>query len=177
MNMKKPILIPTAISSLRLIALPIFLYLFNTANISACLALMTFCAATDFFDGYAARTLNVISKFGAYYDAATDFALMFGAYTIFTFNGYYPTWLLLLIAASFAQFLATSCIAKKFYDLVGKYIGSALYIGVALTLLWPIEPVFLFVQYAFAGFFVVSLVSRIISLTRGNHPKDSKEKS
>jgi len=162
----KPILIPTAISSLRIAALPLFLYLFNTANIAACLALVTFCAATDFFDGYAARKLQATSKFGAYYDAATDFVLMFGAYTIFTVNGYYPLWLLLLIAASFAQFLVTNRLAKKFYDPIGRYIGSALYIGIALTLLSPTQPVFLFVQFAFAGFFVVSLASRIISLTR-----------
>ena len=161
--MKKQILIPTAISSTRIAALPLFLYLFDTGNITACLALMTFCAATDFFDGYFARKLNVTSKFGAYYDAATDFILMFGAFAIFTVNGYYPAWLLVLIAASFVQFLATSRMTKKLYDPVGRYIGSALYIGIALTLLSPTQPVFIFVQYAFTVFFVISLVSRVIN--------------
>ena len=164
--MKKQILIPTAISSVRIAALPLFLYLFNAGNVTACLALMALCAATDYLDGYTARKLNATSRFGAYYDAATDFILMFGAFAIFTVNGYYPAWLLVLIAASFAQFLATSRIAKKLYDPVGRYIGSALYIGIALTLLSPTQPVFSFVQFAFAGFFVVSLASRIVSIIR-----------
>lgn len=164
--MKTATLIPSVISSIRIAALPLFLYFFVSANTIACLALMTFCAATDFLDGYAARRLNVTTRFGAYFDATTDFILMFGVYTVFAYSGNYPFWLLLLIAASFAQFLATSRIAKRIYDPVGRYVGSALYIGIALTLLSPIEPVLLFVQYAFAGFFAVSLISRIISLAK-----------
>jgi len=164
--MKRPFLIPAAISSLRIAALPLFLFLFSSSNIAACLALIVFCSATDFFDGYFARKLSATSKFGAYYDAATDFVLMFGAFAIFTLNGYYPFWLLVLIAASFFQFLLTSRMTKKFYDPVGRYIGSALYIGIALTLLLPTQPVFIFVQFAFAGFFVVSLLSRIINIIK-----------
>jgi hypothetical protein len=49
---------------------------------------------------------------------------------------------------------------------VGRYIGSTLYIGIALTLLWPIQATFFFVQYAFVGFFIVSIASRIVSLTK-----------
>ncbi len=164
--MNKTIAIPTFISSLRIAALPLFFYLYNQGNVTSCLILLAFCAATDFFDGYLSRKLNVASRFGAYYDASTDFILMIGIFTIFYSVGYYPLWLLLLIAASFVQFLATSQYTKKLYDPVGRYLGSALYIGVVLTLLWPIQAVFNFVQYAFVGFFLVSLASRIASLTR-----------
>jgi CDP-diacylglycerol--glycerol-3-phosphate 3-phosphatidyltransferase/cardiolipin synthase len=91
---------------------------------------------------------------------------MIGIFTIFYGVGYYPTWLLILIAASFIQFLASSQYTKKIYDPVGRYLGSTLYIGAVLTLIYPIQEAFIFVQYAFAGFFLVSLISRIISLTR-----------
>jgi phosphatidylglycerophosphate synthase len=136
------------------------------------LELLAFCAATDYFDGYLARKLDVTSRFGAYYDATTDFILMIGIFTIFYAVGFYPVWLLLLIAAAFAQFVVSSFFAKKLYDPVGRYLGSALYIGVVLTLLWPTDAVFVFVQYAFVVFFLVSLASRIISLTRkpAKHP-------
>ena len=164
--MKKLTLIPTFISSLRIAALPLFFYLYNLGNITACLILLAFCAATDFFDGYFARKLKATSRFGAYYDATTDFILMIGIFAIFYATGYYPIWLMLLITAAFAQFLATSHYAKKLYDPVGRYLGSALYIGVVLTLLWPIQAVFAFVQYAFVAFFLVSIASRIMSLTR-----------
>jgi phosphatidylglycerophosphate synthase len=164
--MNKHLAIPTFISSLRIAALPLFIYLYNIGNVTSCLILMAFCAATDFLDGYLARKLNATSRFGAYYDAATDFTLMMGVFAVFYAVGYYPVWLLLLIAASFVQFLATSLYGKKLYDPVGKYLGSALYIGIALTLIWPTEAIFIFVQYAFVGFFLVSIASRIVSLTR-----------
>ena len=129
--------IPTIISSLRITVLPFFFYFFSLGNLSACFVLFACCAFTDLLDGYLARKLKVNSKFGAYYDTITDFILVIGIFTIFTANGYYPIWLLLLITASFIQFLATSLYAKKLYDPVGRYIGSALYIGIVLTLLWP----------------------------------------
>jgi phosphatidylglycerophosphate synthase len=157
---------PTFISSLRIATLPLFIYLYKLGNVNACLGLLAFCAVTDFFDGYAARKLKATSRFGAYYDATTDFILMIGIFSIFFAEGYYPIWLLILIAATFIQFLATSFLTKKLYDPVGRYLGSALYICVVLTLLWPTPAVFAFVQYAFVVFFLVSLASRIISLTR-----------
>ena len=164
--MKKQIAIPTLTSSLRVAALPLFFYLYIIGNVAACLGLLAFCAATDFFDGYLARKLGATSKFGGYYDATTDFILIMGIYAIFHIVGLYPIWLLLLIAASFIQFLATSYFSKKMYDPVGRYLGSALYVGVVLTLLWPTLAIFIFVQYAFVVFFSVSIASRTISLTR-----------
>lgn len=164
--MKKVIAIPTTISSLRIAALPLFIYLYNPANIIPCLIVLAFSAATDFFDGYAARKLGATSRFGAYYDATTDFVLIMGIFAFFTIKGFYPIWLLLLIAASFIQFLATSHYAKKLYDPIGKYIGSALYIGILLTLVFPAQATYSFVQFAFLGFFLLSLGSRVISLAK-----------
>ncbi len=164
--MKKLSPIPTIISSLRIVVLPFFIYLVNLGNIAACLGLLTFCAITDFLDGYLARKLKATSHFGAYFDASTDFILMFGIFTFFYSLGNYSIWLLFLIAASFIQFIVTSFYSKKLYDPVGRYLGSALYIGIVLTLLWPTQVVFSFVQYAFAVFFLVSIVSRVISLTK-----------
>ncbi len=167
--MKKQSALPTFISSLRIVALPLFFYLYNLGNEAACLGLLTFCAATDFFDGYLARKFRATTRFGGYFDATTDFILMIGIFIIFYSVGNYPLWLLLLIVAAFIQFLITSLYAKKFYDPVGRYLGSALYIAIVLTLLWPILAVFTFVQYAFVGFFLISITSRIVCLTRKNH--------
>ena len=151
---------------MRIAVLPLFFYLFKTGNITSCLILLTFSAATDFFDGYLARRLQLTSRLGGYYDATTDFILVFGIFTIFSVQGYYPIWLLILISASFIQFLVTSLYAKKLYDPVGKYTGSALYIGIVLTLIFPVKAIFSFVEFAFLGFFLVSLGSRIVSLAR-----------
>ena len=164
--MKKQVAYPTLISSLRIAALPLFLYLFNIVDITACVALLAFCAASDYFDGYVARKLCATTRFGAYYDATTDFILIFGIFAFFSSVGDYPIWLPFLIATAFIQFIVTSVYSKKLYDPVGRYLGSALYIGVVLTLLWPTIAIFSFVQYAFVVFFLVSIASRTISLTR-----------
>ncbi len=157
---------PAAVSSLRIVALPFFIFFYSVGNVGVCLGLMVFCAATDYLDGYTARKFVVATKRGAYFDATVDFVLMAGIYTSFTLQGLYPVWLVALIVAAFAQFIITSLFAKKLYDPVGRYLGSALYIGVTLTLLAPSETTFLFVQYAFLAFFLVSLVSRVVSLVR-----------
>ena len=73
-------------------------------NVTLCLILLAFSAATDFFDGYLARRLKVTSRLGGYYDATADFVLMFGIYVIFSFKAYYPIWLLILISALFIHF-------------------------------------------------------------------------
>jgi len=151
---------------MRIAVLPFFFYFYNVGNITVCLILLAFSAATDFFDGYLARRLKATSRFGGYYDAATDFVLVFGIFAFFSSNGIYPAWLLFVIALSFVQFLVSSLYSKKLYDPVGKYMGSALYIGIVLTLVFPSQASFSFVEFAFLGFFLVSLTSRIITLAR-----------
>jgi hypothetical protein len=64
--------------------------------------------------------------------------------------------------ASFAQFLS-SLYTKKLYDPLGKYIGSVLYIAIALTLLSPATLTFTSVQIGFSLFVITSFVTRTIS--------------
>ena len=164
--MKTKIAIPTAISSLRIAALPLFIYLYGLGNVVWCLVLLAVCAASDFFDGYAAKKLDAATRLGAYFDASTDFVITGGIFAFFGVLGLYPIWLPVVIAISFFLFLVTALLAKKLYDPVGRYLGSALYIGIVLTLLWPTPAVFVFVEVAFILFFAVSLISRATSLTR-----------
>jgi len=138
---------------------------------------LIFCVATDFFDGFAARHLDVTSTFGYYYDAITDFIFTAGVYVYFTILGDYQIWFITLIAVAFAQFMITSYLAKKVYDPVGRYIGSALYIGITLTILYSTQFVFDFVQYAFMVFLAVSLISRIITLKRKKSKIETNNKT
>ena len=169
--LQKKTLIPPLISSLRIAVIPFFIYYYKQENLIVCLILFTFAASTDLLDGFVARKLKVTSTIGAYYDALTDFVLIIGIFIFFFTKGYYPIWLLILITASFVQFLATSRYIKKIYDPIGRYVGSALYIGIVLTLLFPTQAIFNFVQYAYVVFFLVSLVSRIVSLTKKQKKK------
>jgi len=159
-----PSLIPSGISSLRIAALPLFLYFNSIGATSLCLLVFALAAGTDLVDGFIARKLNVTSKTGAYFDAVTDFILVMGIFTAFTLNGYYPAWLLFLIAASFVQFVLTGYFGKRLYDPLGKYIGSVLYIGITLTLLGPTALVFCIVQLGVLTFTLTSFVTRTLGL-------------
>lgn len=157
-------LIPSGISSLRLLALPLFLYFNSLGATSLCIIVFALAAGTDLVDGFIARKLNVTSKAGAYFDAVTDFILVMGIFTAFTLNGYYPVWMLILIAASFSQFVLTGYFGKQLYDPLGKHIGSVLYIGITLTLLCPTAPVFCIVQLGVLTFTLTSFVTRTLGL-------------
>jgi phosphatidylglycerophosphate synthase len=156
-------LVPSSISALRLVALPIFLYYFAAANSLAYIAVFGLSQITDLIDGYAARKLHVNSKAGAYFDVITDFIFIASIFTAFTLSDYYPVWIMALIAASFAQFIISSVYTKKLYDPLGKYIGSVLYIAIGLTLLSPTPLIFAIVEVGFPVFAVTSFVSRTAS--------------
>ncbi len=168
--MNKKALIPSGISSLRIAALPLFLYFNSTSAPSLCLLVFALAAGTDLLDGFIARKLKVASKTGAYFDVVTDFTLITGIFVAFTLNSYYSPWMLLLIAGSFAQFILTGHYAKQLYDPLGKYIGSVLYVGIAVTLLSPTAMVLIAVQVGVFAFTMTSFITRTISFT-GIHKK------
>jgi CDP-diacylglycerol--glycerol-3-phosphate 3-phosphatidyltransferase/cardiolipin synthase len=163
--MNKKALIPTGISSLRIIALPIFLYFFSNGATISCIIVFGFSQITDLFDGYIARKVKATSHLGAYFDALADFVLITGIFSAFIVSNYYPAWILLLIAASFTQFIVSSLYTKKLYDPLGKYVGSVLYIAIGLTLLSPTPPIFTLVQIGFPAFALTSFLTRTVSLT------------
>lgn len=163
MNFKA--LIPSGISSLRIAALPLFLY-FNSLGLSSlCLVAFALAVGTDLIDGFVARKLNAASHEGAYFDALTDFVFVLGIFSAFVLKGYYSVWLLLLIAGSFGQFVVTGYFGKRLYDPLGKYIGNVLYIGIALTMLFPTGYVFLTVKAGVLAFILTSFVTRTLDLT------------
>ena len=163
--MKKIALIPSGISSLRLAALPLFLYSYSVGNPLACIVIFGLAQVTDLFDGYMGRKLKTVSKAGAYFDAVTDFVFITGIFAAFTISGYYPVWIMLLIAASFGQFIVSSLYSKKLYDPIGKYIGSVLYIAIGLTLLSPTLIIFTVVEVGFPAFAIISFLTRMASFT------------
>lgn len=163
--MNKKALVPSGISSLRLAALPLFLYFFGIGNLWVCIIIFGLAQTTDLLDGYVARKLKVASTAGAYFDAVTDFIFITGIFAAFTFSGYYPAWVMALIVASFGQFIISSHYSQKLYDPLGKYIGSVLYIAIGLTLLLPTPIIFTIVEIGFPTFAVTSFISRSISIT------------
>ncbi|MCC3144818.1 CDP-alcohol phosphatidyltransferase family protein [Halanaerobium sp. Z-7514] len=64
--------IPNLISIMRIILIPIYLYLFVQGNYYLAAGLFSLSAASDFVDGYIARKLNMHSKLGKLLDPLAD---------------------------------------------------------------------------------------------------------
>jgi phosphatidylglycerophosphate synthase len=175
--MNKKILVPQGISALRLAALPLFLAFFAADTQIGCITVFGLAQITDLIDGYVARKLGVATKAGAYFDAAVDFTFIMGIFAAFTSAGYYPTWIMLLITASFAQFVLTSHLSKELYDPIGKYVGSVLYISIGLTLLAPTPPIFTLVTVGFPVFAAASFATRMASFANNYRKNLSTQKN
>ena len=162
-------IIPNAITSLRLVALPHLFYSFNYENTIAVYTLFLFSIGTDFVDGYAARKLQSTSKLGAYFDVTVDFLFISGMYLAFINKGNYSPWILLIVVFVFSQFILTNLYVKRtVYDPIGKYYGSLLFGGIGLTLLFPEPLVYSIVTIGIVVVSVGSFFSRLTYLLKAS---------
>ena len=92
--------IPNALTFLRALGVPLFLYLFLVAEQPvASFLVITVGGITDYLDGKIARALNQTSDFGAKFDPTVD-RLYIGAVIIaFAIKDYLPWWLVISIIA------------------------------------------------------------------------------
>ena len=92
--------IPNALTFLRALGVPLFLYLFLVAELPvASFLVITVGGITDYLDGKIARALNQTSDFGAKFDPTVD-RLYIGAVIIaFAIKDYLPWWLVVSIIA------------------------------------------------------------------------------
>ncbi|HVP68197.1 MAG TPA: CDP-alcohol phosphatidyltransferase family protein [Anaeromyxobacteraceae bacterium] len=89
--------IPNAITGLRVVLAPVFLWLYATGNTDRALAAFLAAAATDALDGLAARLLDQRSALGAVLDAAADKLLLACALVALAWRGQLPWWLPALV--------------------------------------------------------------------------------
>lgn len=98
-----PVNLPNALTLLRIILVPVFLYLlFMDSPAARWWALVVFMLAslTDFFDGEIARRWNIITDFGKIADPIADKALTLGAFVVLSIEEPHlmPWWATILIA-------------------------------------------------------------------------------
>ena len=154
--------IPNAITSLRLMALPLLAYSFSHQVVFATYVLFLFSISTDLLDGFIARKLGSTSKLGTYFDVTFDFIFILGMYLTFVNKGIYSPWILLLIILVFAQFTFSNLYSKQtIYDPIGKYYGSLLFGGIGLTLLFLDKFIYDIVTSGIIISTILSLISRL----------------
>ena len=90
--------IPNAVTLIRLLCLPIFLWvLFGLNNQHAAAWLLGSIGATDWVDGYLARRLNQTSEFGKIFDPTVDRLLFFVGVIALIIDGSVPLWFALIV--------------------------------------------------------------------------------
>jgi cardiolipin synthase (CMP-forming) len=85
--------VPNLFTLIRLLCLPIFLYLlFGRDNQAAAAWMLGALGATDWIDGYLARRLNQVSEFGKVFDPTADRLLFIVAIVAIMIDGSMPIW-------------------------------------------------------------------------------------
>ena len=99
MDLKSELTVPNALSIMRLLLVPVFLFLLlQEQNLMALLVLIV-ASASDWFDGFLARKLNQVTKLGARLDPAADRLYIFATLIGLAVNDNIPIWLAIVVIA------------------------------------------------------------------------------
>ncbi len=88
--------IPNVITLLRLVAAPFILWLYFRNQIEAAILTTLVASFTDFFDGWAARRLNQVSRTGAILDPVADKVLILTLFGMLYVHAVIPWWLFVI---------------------------------------------------------------------------------
>jgi cardiolipin synthase len=110
--------VPNLFTLLRLLCLPLFLYLLFVRDSPAAAAwLLGALGATDWVDGYLARRLGQVSEFGKKFDPTVDRLLFIVALVAIIIAGAAPTWFCVAVLVREVLVGATIAIATVFFHM------------------------------------------------------------
>jgi cardiolipin synthase len=135
MNPWRPWTIPNAVTLMRLLGIPLFLFLLlNRADYFWALCVLVIAGATDWVDGFLARKLNQVSRLGVLLDPMVDRLYIAATLIGLAWANLIPWWLVFLIALRDIALLALIPSLRK----LGISALPVTYIGKAATfaLLW-----------------------------------------
>ena len=133
----KVLTVPNIISAVRLLLVPVYLWLLFDGFDVAALVLFSIAALTDFVDGQVARRTHQVSRLGKLLDPAVDTVLMFTGVLGVVLVGRLPAWFAVLVLAREALLLVGGAVLIKAHgirvDVVypGKVATTLLFVGFA----------------------------------------------
>ena len=120
--------IPNALTFLRFLGIPLFIYLALSKNADGW-AILTLAigGATDYFDGKLARALNQESKFGEIADPTIDRLYILAVLIVLCIRDAIPLWLIAILIARdiFMAIVALVIQVKGFPPLTVTFLGKA----------------------------------------------------
>jgi cardiolipin synthase (CMP-forming) len=141
--MDKHMTIPNMLSALRIITIPIIVFLIlssNAANYPVLIVVYALSLALDFFDGYLARKLHQESELGKILDPLADKLMVFSTILALVIKADFPLWLAIVIIGRDLGILGVSAILFRGKQVV---IPSNLVGKVTFALLGALMMVFI----------------------------------
>ncbi len=155
--------VPNAITLVRLLLLPVFLYLLLVEQERAAAALLLgTLSATDWVDGYVARRFGQVSEFGKIFDPTVDRLLFVVATTAIIIDGSIPLWFALAILVrevGVGLMMAIATLVYKMPRFDVTYLGK-----LATFLLMFAVPAFLMGNSDIAGASVFTVLAWAVGL-------------
>jgi phosphatidylglycerophosphate synthase len=150
------VLPPSFLTGIRFTAALILLM--NSAGAAWRLPIFFVACITDLLDGLAARLLSSETRVGALMDASADFALVVAILLILIWEGLVSPLFVCLIVFCFAQFVAAK--PRVGSDLLGKHIGTILFVALFVALAMPVGWVVWWSSLMASCYILASLVER-----------------
>ena len=182
--------VPNMLSILRLLLVPVFLWLLIVDQFLVAFLVLIFASFTDWLDGFIARKYNQITSLGKVLDPSADRLFILATLIGLTVNEIIPAWLAIVIVARDILLLIGYPISASHgygplpVHFLGKAATFALLYALPLLLLadvWPsAEAVILPLAWGFAywgiglywvaGFVYLAQLRQLISLERRSSP-------
>ncbi len=96
---EKVLTVPNLLSALRLLLVPVFLWLILIDQNLLAFAVLAFSSFTDWLDGYLARKLNQMSRLGQLLDPAADRLFILASLLGLAITNQVPWWLVIVIVS------------------------------------------------------------------------------
>jgi cardiolipin synthase len=119
--------LPNLLSFLRILLVPVFLWLIIANHTWWAIGILAFSSATDYLDGYLARRWNQQTRLGQLLDPAADRLYIFATLLGLTLVNYVPAWLFWVILARELILVPTMPVlaARGFGPLPVHFLGKA----------------------------------------------------
>ena len=163
--------LPNLLSMLRLLSVPVFVWLFVTGREEVAFVIYAVSAWTDFFDGYLARRMGSISELGKLLDPLADRVFIIALAVALVLEDVLPWWLAVAVIArdvlvlSAFPALERRKIQRIQVNFTGKSATAALLTG--LTLLALSETDWSFVDYADEAGMALTVLGAILYWVAG----------
>ena len=139
--------VPNFLTSLRILAAPLLVWLIVADRLYAAIAVVIFAGITDWLDGFSARLLKAQGKTGIVFDPLADKVMLVVLFCALTFTRFIPIWFLALALGRDLVIVIGALLVRIFRNvrtfppkILGKVSTFFQIVYALLTLLWAAFP-------------------------------------